>query len=119
MIGRILYWRACQRMRAIAAQDPLPVQRDLLLRLLRRAAGTRFGREHGFAEVRSPEEFRERVPVQDYASMLPFLERARDGAADETWPGVPESFAVTGSSKHFPHTKESLRSALESVAPPK
>jgi hypothetical protein len=112
MIGRILYWRACQRMRAIASQDPLAVQRDLLLRLLRRAAGTRFGQEHGFAEIRSPEEFRERVPAQDYASMRPWFERARDGAADETWPGVPERFAVTGSSKHFPHTKASLRSAL-------
>jgi hypothetical protein len=79
---------------------------------VRRAAGTRFGRDHGFGGVRSPEEFRERVPAQDYESMRPFFERARDGAADETWPGVPEAFAVTGSSKHFPHTRSSLRSAL-------
>lgn len=114
MIGRILYWRACQRLRAIAAQDPSLVQRDLLLRLVRRAEDTRFGRAHGFEKIRSAEEFRERVPVQDYESLKPYFERARDGAADETWPGVPERFAVTGSRKLFPHTRSSLHSALAS-----
>jgi len=114
MIGRILYWRACQRMRAIARQglEPREVQEDLLLRLVRRARETRFGREHGFDRIRSAAEFRERVPVRDYEAMRPWLERARDGAEDETWPGAPECFAMTGSSKHFPHTKASLRSAL-------
>ena len=114
MIGRILYWRACQRLRAIEGQglDPASVQHDLLLRLVRRAKETRFGREHGFGAIRSPEEFRERVPAQDYETLRPYFERARDGASDETWPGVPECFARTGSSKYFPHTRSSLRSAL-------
>ena len=116
MIGRILYWRACERLRAIGRQglDPAPLQRDLLLRLVRRAADTRFGREHGFEKVRSVEDFRERVPVQDYDSLRPYFERARDGAEDETWPGAPECFAMTGSSKYFPHTKSSLKSSLAS-----
>jgi hypothetical protein len=116
MIGRILYWRAAERLRVIARQgmDPKDVQQGLLLRLVRRARDTAFGEEHGFGEIRSLEDFRERVPVRDYAALRPWFERARDGEQDVLWPGVPESFAATGSSKLFPLTKSSLRSSLES-----
>jgi len=119
VIGRVLYWRAEQRLATIArqGQDPGPLQDDALLRMVRRAAETRFGRAHGFDAIRTVEEYRDRVPVQDYASLLPYFERARDGAEDETWPGVPESFAMTsgttGGDKYLPHTKSSLKSQLE------
>jgi len=121
VIGRILYWRGCQRLKAIARQgeEPEGVQRDVLLRLVRRAQGTRFGDEHGFAAIHTPEEFRELVPLQDYGSLMPYFERARDGSADETWPGTPECFAMTsgttGGNKYLPHTRSSLRSSLDSA----
>ena len=119
MIGRVLYWRGCQRVARIARQgrDPGPLQADTLLRLVARAKDTAFGREHGFDAIRSPADFRARVPLQDYESMRPRFERARDGSADETWPGLPECFAMTsgttGGNKYLPHTKSSIKSALD------
>ena len=118
MIGRVLYWRAAQRMRTIARRgnDAGAIQRDLLLRFLRRAAATRFGRDHDFASIGSLDGYRERVPVHDYETLRPYLDRVRDGAEDELWPGLPESFAVTagttGGEKYLPHTERSLASHL-------
>lgn len=119
MIGRVLAWRARRRLAAIErlGRAPEKHQRATLLRLVRTAAGTRFGREHDFGSIGSVEEYRAQVPVQDYASLLPYFERARDGAPDETWPGVPECFAMTsgttGGNKYLPHSASSLRSSMD------
>ncbi len=115
MIGFLLLARATRRVAAFG-RDAARVQRATLLRHLRRAARTRFGEEHGFGKIASPAEFRRRVPSQDYASLLPWFERARDGAHDELWPGAPVVFAMTsgttGGNKYLPHTKASLRSTM-------
>jgi hypothetical protein len=94
-------------------------QESILLRFVRRAAETRFGREHGFSKIRSVADYRARVPLQDYGSMFPRFERARDGARDESWPGRPLAFAKTSGttgapSKYLPHTRESIRAQLRS-----
>jgi len=119
VIGRVLFWRAQQRVRAISRQgaDCEARQAGTLLRLVRAAVDTRFGKEHGFASIQSVADFRERVPLQDYASMRPYFERARDYSPDESWPGVPECFAMTsgttGGNKYLPHTKSSLKSQMD------
>ncbi len=41
-------------------------QQGLLLDLLRRNAGTGFGRRHGFADIRRVEDYQKRVPVTGY-----------------------------------------------------
>jgi len=118
VIGRLLLARARRRLRALerAGREAGAIQRRTLLRLVRRAARTRFGRAHGFAEIRTIADYRARVPLQDYASLTPYLERARDRSPDETWPGVPAAFAMTsgttGGDKYLPQTAASLRSSL-------
>ena len=61
MIGRVLYWRAKQRMRTIAkrGREAGDLQRDLLLRLVQRAKETRFGKDHDFANVHTLDDYRE------------------------------------------------------------
>ena len=49
-----------------ALRHPRRVQSAMLRRYLARNAETVFGREHGFASIRSIEEYRARVPVRDY-----------------------------------------------------
>jgi hypothetical protein len=46
----------------LQAQDPIGQQQAVLKRLLRRAAGTRFGRDHGFSKISSVKGFQEREP---------------------------------------------------------
>jgi hypothetical protein len=120
VIGRVHYWRAGQRIRSVARQgrDAEAVQRDVLLRLVRQARETRFGRAHDFAAVGSSvDDYRARVPPQDYETLQPYFDRARDGAPDETWPGAVEAFAqtagTTGGRKYLPQTRSSVKSSLD------
>ena len=122
MIGRMHYWRAGHRIRSLARQgrDAEAVQRDILLRLVRQARETRFGRAHDFAAIGSVADYRARVPLQDYETLQPYFERARDGAPDETWPGGVEAFAqtagTTGGRKYLPQTPSSVKSSLDGGA---
>lgn len=63
--------------RALAA--PERAQQAVLTRLLRDNEPCAFGREHGFGEVRSYEEFRRRVPIVEYADLEPWIARIMRG----------------------------------------
>jgi hypothetical protein len=65
-----------------ALRNPEEAQRAILHRLVRRNRGTRFGREHGFAEIRSVEDYRARVPLRGYDEIAPWIEAIRRGEAD-------------------------------------
>lgn len=80
---------------ARATQQPERTQRDLLAGLLRRNAGTEFGRAHGFASLRSVEEFQAAVPARDYAGFQPWMDAAIAGRPDVLTPGKPLAFLPT------------------------
>lgn len=50
-------------------------QVGILLRLLRRNAGTEYGRRYGFEGVASVDDFRARVPLTTYEDYAPWIER--------------------------------------------
>ena len=62
-----------------AAQDPERAQADRLKALLAANRATSYGREHGFARVDSPAAYQRLVPVVDYESISPFLDRVAGG----------------------------------------
>lgn len=62
-----------------ALADPARAQERVLRHLLRLNADTTFGREHGFADIRTPEQFARRVPARDYDELRPWVERIRRG----------------------------------------
>ena len=66
---------------ASALRDPGRHQRARLLSLVRRNAGSAFGMQHRFASVRSADDLRERVPLQDWSAVAPWVERIRQGEA--------------------------------------
>jgi hypothetical protein len=68
-------WLRFQR----ALRHPERVQDAILHRLLRANAGTDFGAAHGFADIRSLADWRERVPVRDYDGYLPWIRRIEAG----------------------------------------
>ena len=103
------------------ARDPLEAQRTIFLELLRRGAGTRFGRDHSFSELASLpfdeayRRYQSRVPVRSYAD---FWNDYFSGSCREdgngrslhlenlTWPGkIPffcETSGTTAPSKFIP-----------------
>ncbi len=92
------------------------IQSATLLRLVRRARDTRFGRDHDFSGIRSVRDYHERVPLRDYEAFWkeywqPVFPRL-DGA---TWPGhIPylalSSGTTSGTTKYIPVSREMVRS---------
>jgi hypothetical protein len=71
------------------------VQTEQLLRIVRHAKDTTFGRRHGFADIRSYEQYAARVPVGDYDSFSPAIDAMRTG---ESGLLVPERIQYFGNS---------------------
>src|SRR5438876_5695584 len=103
-----LYWRPVVRM----AAQPETAQREVLLKLLAANQDTRFGVEHGFKDIRVPARFRERVAVQDYESLRPYIDdQRRTGAAALTSERplfYAQTSGSTGTPKYIPITPAML-----------
>jgi hypothetical protein len=112
LFGRYARWRV----RRLDARSPDAVQRETLLRLVRRAAHARFGRDHDFSAIRSVADYQDRVPLRDYESFWESYWRpAFPHLAGATWPGrVPylalSSGTTTGATKYIPVTRAMMRS---------
>jgi hypothetical protein len=115
LIGMALAAAAGPRLRAIERwrRDPVPTQERLLLDLLRRAANTAFGREHGFDSIRTADEYRRRVPLRSYLDFKPYWDRSFAGESDVTWPGRIREFAMTSGTtagnKYIPVSDEGAK----------
>ncbi len=117
---------ARRRLRRLADMDPAAVQQAELLKLVRAAAGTRFGRSHGFAHIRTVADFQSAVPVRDHDAFRDEIwGSAFPRLADIGWPGPVPWFALTSGTvrdvtKYIPVTRAMVRSnrraALDTMA---
>ena len=98
------------------ALDPAAAQETELLKLVRQAQNTQFGRDHGFAEIRSVKDFQARVPLRRYEDFWEqYWEKPFPHLADVSWPGAIPYFAVTsgttkGVTKYIPCSPAMVRS---------
>ncbi len=80
-------------------RDPVGTQEAVLRRLLRRAAGTEWGRRFGFADLARAGDvvaaYQDRVPLHTYDDLREDARRVRGGAEDVLWPGRFTHFAVS------------------------
>jgi GH3 auxin-responsive promoter len=92
---------------------PRELQQALLHDILRFQADTAFGRDHRFADARTVDDFRRRVPVAGYDYVEPYLARVRRGEANALL-GDPRvlMFALTSGTtaarKYIPVTPQYL-----------
>src|SRR5438270_10813114 len=99
---------ARRRVRQLDRLDPVREQERTLLRLVRFAAGTRFGREHGFDKVRSVADYQERVPLRDYEAFWSgYWQQAFPYLRGVSWPKHVPYFALSsgttsGATKYLP-----------------
>jgi len=104
-----LYARA--RWNRLTGYDIAAVQRRQLLRLVQRAAGTLFGKVHGFDRIRTVADFQDRVPLRRYEDFwTEYWQGGFPHIADVTWPDQPPYFAATsgttmGRTKYIPVTR--------------
>ncbi len=94
--------------------DPEAVQRERLFEILRKQAGTAFGRDHHFGDVRSVADFRRNVPWATYEYVSPYVDRVQKGEtnallADPRVLMFALTSGTTASRKLIPVTDEYLR----------
>jgi hypothetical protein len=98
----------------LARLDANAAQSRTLLTLVRRAAGTAFGRAHGFSSIRSIEDYQRRVPLMNYdAFWKGWWEPAFPKLDGVSWPGPIRYFANTAgttgaTTKRIPLSREML-----------
>ncbi|MDR3635269.1 MAG: GH3 auxin-responsive promoter family protein [Isosphaeraceae bacterium] len=107
---------ARRRVAWLAQADPVAVQQRTLLRLVRRARNTRFGRDHGFGRIRSVDQFQRQVPLRLYEDLWKSYLRDQYPIFDNlTWPGRIPYLALTsgttqGATKYIPVSRAMLKS---------
>jgi hypothetical protein len=108
LIGRPVANRARRLARAFHDQTERAgdVQRELLLRRLARHADSQFGRDHHFSEIRTPADFRRRVPIGGYDRHEPYIDRVRNGDLGALFGQGTEvlMFAMTSGTTNRPKT---------------
>lgn len=90
------------------------LQHNVMRHLVKRALNTEYGRQHGFSDVKSYEDFSRLLPINTYEELKNDIDRMRRGERDILWPGSVKWFAKSSGttndkSKFIPVTKEGLQ----------
>jgi len=115
LINSVISWLMKKRIHQIDLfmKYPLEVQQELLKRLLNCAKGTEWGKQFDFRSIQTYEEFRNRIPLNDYDSLKPFIDRLRKGEQNILWATEIKCFAKSSGttndkSKYIPVSQEAL-----------
>lgn len=95
-------------------KDPLSTQFTVWQDLIASGQNTEFGRRFHFSEIQSLHDYKEKVPVQDYESLKPYIERMMQGEKNILWNTPVNWFAkssgtTSDKSKFIPVSEESLK----------
>ncbi|HYW95333.1 MAG TPA: GH3 auxin-responsive promoter family protein [Bacteroidales bacterium] len=115
IINSIVSWLNVKRIYTIDLfrKYPYNVQDETFSKLVSFAKKTKWGQLYGFYDDMSIPEFQERVPLQTYEDIKPYVSRLRDGEQNLLWPTEIKWFAkssgtTTDKSKFIPVSNESL-----------
>jgi len=111
----ILSWLMKKRIHQIELfmKYPHEVQAEWLQKLLFSAKTTEWGKKYGYENIYNWECFKDRVPVQTYESISPYIERIRRGEQNVLWNSDIKFFAkssgtTSDKSKFIPVSQEAL-----------
>jgi hypothetical protein len=93
---------------------PLDCQKQCLDNLLKSAAKTEWGKKYDYPTIKQYDTFRQRIPVNDYNTLYPYIEQMIMGKKNVLWQGkivwFSKSSGTSGSkSKYIPVSWNSLR----------
>jgi len=115
IINSIVTWLNFKRLYQIDLfkKFPFDAQQEVLFKLISQAKNTEFGKKHHFGTIRSIEQFQQRVPVQTYETLKPYIERLMKGEQNILWPSEIKWFAkssgtTSDKSKFIPVSREAL-----------
>ena len=114
-INSILSWVMKKRIHQIEffMKYPHEVQEEWLHSLILTSKQTEWGKQYDYKSIESVQEFKSRVPIQNYDSLKPYIERMLLGEQNVLWPSEIKWFAKSSGttndkSKYIPVSTESL-----------
>lgn len=98
-------------------REPRGAQARLLTGILSQNRDTAYGRLHDFAHLRSVEAFRDAVPIGDYETFRPYVERIMGGEPQALTAEAPHMMTMTsgttGQPKYIPVTASSAHASAQ------
>ncbi len=93
--------------------NPIDTQQQVFNHLIGSAQFTEYGKKYDFEHINSIVDFKKNVPINDYESLKPFVQRIFEGNQNILWPSPITWFAkssgtTSDKSKFIPVSKESL-----------
>ena len=115
IVNSIFAWIMKKRMHQIELfiKYPYDVQDEWFQTLISTAQHTEWGKTHGYTSIYNQQQFKERVPIQNYDTLKPYIERMLSGEQNVLWPSEIKWFAKSSGttndrSKFIPVSEESL-----------
>ena len=115
LLTSIVTWINTKRIHQIDLfrKYPFDVQQEMLFKLLDKAKNTEWGKKYDYASIQTINDFQQRVPVQTYEEIKPYVNKLREGQNNVLWPSDIKWFAkssgtTSDKSKFIPVSKEAL-----------
>jgi len=94
-------------------ENPIQLQNKTLTQLLSFAAVTEFGQQHNFHNIQNYQQFKQTVPLHNYTTIQPYINRIMEGEQQLLWPTNIDWFAkssgtTNSKSKFIPVSSEAL-----------
>ena len=77
-------------------------QRKVLTDFIEYAEETAYGKEHNFADISTPQDYQQSVPINSYETLKPYILRHTQGEANVLFPGKPFIYATTSGTTKDP-----------------
>jgi len=94
------------------ASHPHKFQKSIFHQNISKAKSTVYGKEHNFSDINTYEDYVKNVPLNNYESLRPYMNRVLEGEKNVLWPGKPKyvvgTSGTTGGVKYIPLSKDSL-----------
>ncbi|MXV13876.1 GH3 auxin-responsive promoter family protein [Hufsiella ginkgonis] len=115
IVNSIFSWIMKKRIHQIELfmKYPHDVQEEWFQKLISSAQHTEWGRKYKYEDIYTQKQFKERVPVQNYDTLKPYIQRMLNGEQNILWPSEVKWYAKSSGttsdrSKFIPVTDESI-----------
>jgi len=95
IVNSIFTWIMKKRMHQIELfiKYPHDVQDEWFQTLISSAQNTQWGKKYDYSSIYNQDQFKERVPIQNYESLKPYIEKMMNGEQNVLWPSEIKWFA--------------------------
>lgn len=114
-VNAIIKWYLSKRLSQINffIKNPVEVQQKVFQQLITSASQTEWGKKYHYSSIKNYNDFKNRVPVQDYETLKPYIDRMMKGEQNVLWNSEIGWFAKSSGttndkSKFIPVSIESL-----------